>query len=382
MSLSQEEIGRYARHLMLPEVGVAGQDKIRAASVLCIGAGGLGAPLCLYLAAAGIGRLGIVDFDRVDLSNLQRQVIHRTQDIGRAKTESAQEAILALNPGVEVVVHATRIASANALDILRPYDVVVDCTDNFPARFLTNDACVWLRKPNVYGSIFRFEGQASVFAPHLGGPCYRCLYPEPPPPGLAPSCAEAGVLGVLPGLIGTIQATEVLKLILGRGTSLLGRLLVINALEMKFKELKVQRDPDCPVCGHHPTITRLTDHSTTCSLPPNFMNTPMHPDEVAVQEMKRVLDNPASGIQVLDVREPEEYEVARVAGTKLIPLSQLAQRITELDIQGNYYLHCKGGVRSLKAVEFLKQKGFQQVKSVRGGILAWSAEIDSSVPRY
>src|SRR6185369_12240255 len=330
MELNNDEIRRYSRHLILPEVGLAGQKKIRSASVLCIGAGGLGSPIAIYLAAAGIGKLGILDFDTVDFSNLQRQIIHGTEDVGRPKIESASETIARINPNVEVVTYNTRISSENALDLIRPYDIVVDGTDNFPTRYLTNDACVLLKKPNVYGSIFRFEGQASVFAPHLGGPCYRCLYPEPPPPGMVPSCAEGGVLGVLPGIIGCIQATEILKLALGKGSSLINRLLLFNALDMKFRELKLRRDPQCPVCGDHPTIKELIDYEMFCGIVPEPEPT-TNPDEVTVQEMKRALDDPGLGIKVIDVREPDEYEIAHVNGVPLIPLGTLPDRFTELD---------------------------------------------------
>jgi adenylyltransferase/sulfurtransferase len=381
MELSKDEIRRYSRHLSLPEVGRDGQLKLKAASVLCIGAGGLGSPISMYLAAAGIGRLGIVDFDTVDASNLQRQLLHTDADVGRPKTESARETIKGINPHCDVVLHQARLTSENALDLIRPYDIVVDGTDNFPTRYLVNDACVLLKKPNVYGSIFRFEGQASVFAPHLGGPCYRCLYPEPPPPGTVPGCAEGGVLGVLPGVIGCIQATEILKLALGKGTSLMGRLLLFDALDLKFRELKLRRDPQCPLCGEHPTIRELVDYEAFCGSVPEEED-PGHPDEVTVQAMKRALDNPALGIQVVDVREPVEYEIARVAGVSLLPLSQLRDRFTELDPERQYYLHCKAGVRSLKALYFLRQQGFKQVKSVKGGIAAWSDEIDGNVPRY
>jgi adenylyltransferase/sulfurtransferase len=382
MELNNDEIRRYSRHLILPEVGLAGQKKIKAASVLCIGAGGLGSPIALYLAAAGIGKLGIVDFDTVDYSNLQRQILHTDADVGRPKAESARETIHSTNPNCEVVIHNTRITSENALDLIRPYDIVVDGTDNFPTRYLTNDACVLLKKPNVYGSIFRFEGQASVFAPHLGGPCYRCLYPEPPPPGLVPSCAEGGVLGVLPGIIGCIQATEILKLIIGKGTSLVGRLLLFNALDMKFRELKLRRDPECPLCGKNPTIKELIDYEQFCGIPPEPAAPQANPDEVTVHDMKKALDDPKLGIKIVDVREPDEYEIARVKGVALLPLSELPKRFAELDPNQRYYLHCKAGVRSLQAVNFLKEQGFKYVKSVKGGITAWSDEIDRNVPRY
>src|SRR5437773_9223948 len=352
MQLSNEEIRRYSRHLILPEVGLPGQKKICSTSVLCIGAGGLGSPIAMYLAAAGVGKLGILDFDAVDFSNLQRQLLHGTEDVGSPKTESARQTINRLNPNVQVVVHNTRMTSENALEIIRPYDIVVDGTDNFPTRYLTNDACVLLKKPNVYGSIFRFEGQASVFAPHLGGPCYRCLYPEPPPPGMVPSCAEGGVLGVLPGIIGCIQTTEILKLAIGKGTSLVGRLVLFNALDMKFRELKLRKDPQCPICGDQPTIKELIDYEMFCGIQPEPEPT-TNPDEVTVQEMKKALDNPALGIKVVDVREPDEYEIAHVNGVPLIPLGALPDRFTELDPNQQIYVHCKSGVRSLKAVQFL-----------------------------
>ncbi|MHB8521023.1 MAG: molybdopterin-synthase adenylyltransferase MoeB [Limisphaerales bacterium] len=382
MQLSNDEIRRYSRHLILPEVGLAGQKKICSTSVLCIGAGGLGSPIALYLAAAGIGKIGIVDFDVVDFSNLQRQIIHGTGDVGRPKSESARDTIKRVNPNVEVVLHNVRLTSENAVDILQPYDIVVDGTDNFPTRYLTNDACVLLRKPNIYGSIFRFEGQASVFAPHLGGPCYRCLYPEPPPPGMVPSCAEGGVLGVLPGIIGCIQATEILKLALGKGSSLVGRLLLFNALDMKFRELKLRRDPQCPLCGEHPTITKLIDYEQFCGISAEPSVPAANPDEVTVQETKQALDDPKLGIQVIDVREPDEYQIAHIDGVPQLPLSTLAQRFTELDPNQQYYLHCKSGVRSMKALRFLQERGFKYLKSVKGGISAWADEIDSNVPKY
>lgn len=380
MELSSNELRRYSRHLILPEIGLEGQKKIRATSVLCIGAGGLGSPIAMYLSAAGIGKLGIVDFDAVEFSNLQRQILHSTADVGRPKTQSARETIQGLNPEVEVVLHNVRLTSANALEILRPYDIVVDGTDNFPTRYLTNDACVLLKKPNIYGSIFRFEGQASVFAPHLGGPCYRCLYPEPPPPGLVPSCAEGGVLGVLPGIIGLIQATEILKLAAGIGTTLLNRLLLFNALDMRFRELKLRRDPQCPICGENPSITQLIDYEQFCGYSPKDKE--MNPDEVTVQELKRALDDPKLGIKVIDVREPDEYRIAHIEGVSLLPLSQLAQRFQELDPEQEYYIHCKVGGRSMRALQFLRQQGFKRLKNVAGGIDAWSEQIDPSVPKY
>jgi adenylyltransferase/sulfurtransferase len=382
MELNNDEIRRYSRHLILPEVGLSGQKKICSTSVLCIGAGGLGSPIVMYLAAAGIGKLGILDFDSVDYSNLQRQIAHGTEDVGRPKTQSAKETINAINPNVEVVLHNARITSENALDLIRPYDIVVDGTDNFPTRYLTNDACVLLKKANVYGSIFRFEGQASVFAPHLGGPCYRCLYPEPPPPGMVPSCAEGGVLGVLPGIVGTIQATEILKLAIGKGSSLIGRLLLFNALDMKFRELKLRRDPQCPICGENPTITELIDYEMFCGITPEPAVPASNPDEVSVQEMKRAIENPKIGIKVIDVREPDEYQIAHINGVALLPLSTLQQRFTELDPNQQYYIHCKSGVRSLRALQFLREQGFKYLKSVKGGISAWADEIDHSVPKY
>jgi molybdopterin/thiamine biosynthesis adenylyltransferase/rhodanese-related sulfurtransferase len=382
MQLTNDEIRRYSRHLILPEVGMAGQKKICSTSVLCIGAGGLGSPIAMYLAAAGIGKIGIVDFDAVDFSNLQRQIIHATQDVGRPKSESAKETIKSINPGVDVVIHNVRLTSENALEIIAQYDIVVDGTDNFPTRYLTNDACVLLKKPNAYGSIFRFEGQASVFAPHLGGPCYRCLYPEPPPPGMVPSCAEGGVLGVLPGLIGCIQATEILKLALGKGSSLIGRLLLVNALEMKFRELKLRRDSQCPICGENPTITGLIDYEQFCGVLEEPAAFAANADEVTVQEMKKALTDSKLGIKVIDVREPDEYQIAHINGVPLLPLSLLSQRFTELDPNQTYYVHCKSGVRSMKAVQFLKEQGFKYLKSVKGGITAWSDEIDPTVPKY
>jgi adenylyltransferase/sulfurtransferase len=382
MELDNDQIRRYSRHLILPEVGLAGQKKICSTSVLCIGAGGLGSPIAMYLAAAGVGRIGIVDFDTVEFSNLQRQIIHGTKDVGRPKAESARDTIKRINPGADVVIHNVRLSSENALDIIALYDIVVDGTDNFPTRYLTNDACVLLKKPNVYGSIFRFEGQASVFAPHMGGPCYRCLYPEPPPPGMVPSCAEGGVLGVLPGIVGCIQATEILKLALDRGDHLIGRLLLFNALDMKFRELKLRRDPQCPVCGDKPTIKALIDYDQFCGIPEAPAETAANPDEVTVQEMKRALDDPKLGIKVIDVRDPDEYEIAHIKGVPQIPLGDLPQRFTELDPNQQYYIHCKSGMRSMKALKFLREQGFKYLKNVKGGINAWSDEIDHSVPKY
>ena len=382
MQLSNDEIRRYSRHLILPEVGLSGQKKICSTSVLCIGAGGLGSPIAMYLAAAGVGKLGIVDFDNVDFSNLQRQILHTDADVGRPKSQSAKETINGINPGVQVVIHNTRLTSENAIETIKNYDIVVDGTDNFPTRYLTNDACVLLNKPNVYGSIFRFEGQASVFAPHLGGPCYRCLYPEPPPPGMVPSCAEGGVLGVLPGIIGCIQATEILKLALGKGSSLVGRLLLFNALDMKFRELKLRRDTQCPLCGENPTITELIDYEMFCGITPEPETSAQNPDEVTVHDMKQALADPKLGIKVIDVREPDEYEIAHIDGVPLFPLNTLSQRFTELDPNQHYYIHCKIGVRSMKALKFLREQGFKYLKNVKGGISAWADEIDPNVPKY
>ena len=382
VELSNEEISRYSRHLILPEVGMAGQKKLKGTSVLCIGTGGLGSPIAMYLAAAGIGKIGIVDFDVVDYSNLQRQIIHGTADVDRPKVQSGKETLNSINPEVEVVIHETMLTSENALDIIEPYDIVVDGTDNFPTRYLTNDACVLLKKPNVYGSIFRFEGQASVFAPELGGPCYRCLYPEPPPPGMVPSCAEGGVLGVLPGIIGCIQATEIIKLALGKGEPLINRLMLYSALDMSFRELKLRRDPKCPICGENPTITELIDYQEFCGIGHEPDEPQAHPDEVSVQDMKKAMDDSSSDIAFLDVREYDEVEIAKIEGVPLIPLGELPQRFMELDPNQTIYIHCKVGGRSLKAVEFLKQQGFKYCKSVAGGINAWSDDIDSSVPRY
>src|SRR5436309_4120601 len=377
--LTNEEIKRYSRHLILPEVGMEGQERIKAAKVLLIGSGGLGSPLALYLTAAGVGTIGMVEFDTVDFSNLQRQIIHFTPDVGKTKLKSAEEKMKAMNPNLKFIPFQTKLTSDNAMDILKDFDVVIDGTDNFPTRYLVNDACVMLKKPNVYGSIFRWEGMASVFAPHLGGPCYRCWYPEPPPPGLVPSCAEGGVLGVLPGIIGCIQATEILKLALGKGNSLVGRLLLFNALDMKFRELKLRRDRQCPLCGENPTITELIDYEMFCGITPDPDTAAQNPDEVTVHAMQQALDDPKLGIRVIDVREPDEYQIAHINGVPLLPLSALAQRFTELDPNQQYYIHCKSGVRSLRALEFLREQGFKYLKSVKGCIDAWSDEIDHNV---
>ena len=381
VDLSNDEIARYSRHLIMPEVALEGQKKLKSAKVLTVGTGGLGSPLALYLAAAGVGTLGIVDFDVVDESNLQRQILHGTSDVGRPKVESARDKIKDINPNVEVVVHEEALTSENALEIFEDYDVIVDGTDNFPTRYLVNDACVLLNKPNVYGSIFRFEGQASVFYAEEG-PCYRCLYPEPPPPGLVPSCAEGGVLGILPGAIGTIQATETAKLILGIGEPLIGRLLLYDALGMSFREMKLRKDPDCPVCGENPTVTELIDYQEFCGIPQANAATEQANGvpEITVQDLKAKMDN-GEEINVLDVREPHEYEVANI-GVRLIPLGELPQRLVELDQSENFAIHCKTGGRSAKAVKLLQDAGFENVYNVKGGITAWSEEIDPSIPKY
>ena len=380
VELSNEEIARYSRHLIMPEVALDGQKKLKSARVLTIGAGGLGSPLALYLAAAGIGTLGIVDFDVVDESNLQRQIIHGTSDIGRPKMESASDRIKDINPNVHVEAYEEALSSENALEIFKDFDIVVDGTDNFPTRYLVNDACVLLKKPNVYGSIFRFEGQASVFYAEEG-PCYRCLYPEPPPPGLVPSCAEGGVLGILPGAIGTIQATETVKLILGIGEPLIGRLLLYDALDMRFREMKLRKDPSCPVCGENPTVTELIDYQEFCGIPQaNAQAATDEVPEISVQELKKRLDN-GGDVSVLDVREPHEYEVANI-GARLIPLGELPERLIELDKDETFAIHCKTGGRSASAVKLLQEAGFENVYNVKGGITAWSEEIDPSVPKY
>jgi molybdopterin/thiamine biosynthesis adenylyltransferase/rhodanese-related sulfurtransferase len=381
-ALSKDEILRYSRHLIIPEVGMEGQQKLKAAKVLLVGTGGLGAPLGLYLAAAGIGKIGLVDFDVVDFSNLQRQVIHFTSDVGRNKIDSASEKMLAINPHLEIVKHEVALKSENALDILKDYDLVVDGTDNFPTRYLVNDACVLLGKPNVYGSIFRFEGQATVFA-YEGGPCYRCLYPEPPPPGLVPSCAEGGVLGILPGTIGLIQATEAVKLILGIGEPLVGRLLLYDALGMRFRELKLRKNPECPACGEHPTITKLIDYEQFCGIlpQPSKQEAQVTEGEIEVTEVKQKLDR-GDKFVLIDVREPHEYRIASIPGSKLIPLGEVGKRLDELDPQADIVVHCKSGMRSAKACGILKAAGFQHVRNMKGGILAWSDQVDPSVPKY
>jgi molybdopterin/thiamine biosynthesis adenylyltransferase/rhodanese-related sulfurtransferase len=382
--LSNEEILRYSRHLIMPEVGMEGQQKLKAARVLCVGTGGLGSPLALYLCAAGVGTLGLVDFDVVDYTNLQRQIIHSTADVGRKKLDSAAEKLRALNPFVNLRTFDARLSSANALELFREFDIIADGTDNFPTRYLVNDACVLTGKPNVYGSVFRFEGQASVFATKEG-PCYRCLYPEPPPPGMVPSCAEGGVLGILPGLVGIIQATEVIKLILGRGEPLVGRLLLVDALGMKFRELKLRKNPDCPACGTQRTITKLIDYDQFCGIRGEEKVREENPveagiPEMQVEELKRRLDA-GEDLFVLDVREPHEYQICNLGG-HLIPLNDLPQRINELDSSREIVAHCKMGGRSAKAVQFLRQSGFTKVHNLSGGILAWADRVDPKVPKY
>ena len=380
--LSREEILRYSRHLILPEVGMDGQRRLKGASILMVGTGGLGAPLGLYLAAAGVGRIGIVDFDVVDESNLQRQVIHGTKDVGRPKIDSAAETMQDINPRLAVDKYETALSSDNALEILAAYDVVVDGTDNFPTRYLVNDACVLLDKPNAYGSIFRFEGQATVFH-HQGGPCYRCLYPEPPPPGLVPSCAEGGVLGILPAVIGSIQATEAVKIILGKGDSLSGRLLLYDALNMRFRQLRLRRNPECPVCGDNPTVKELIDYQQFCGIPQQAAQeaTREKLPEITPARLKSRLDA-GEDVFVLDVREPHEFEIANIPGTTLIPLGSLPQHVHELDSTADIVVHCKSGFRSGKAQRLLKEMGFSRVTNLTGGILRWSDEVDPSVPKY
>jgi molybdopterin/thiamine biosynthesis adenylyltransferase/rhodanese-related sulfurtransferase len=378
--LSKEEILRYSRHLIMPEVGMEGQLKLKQARVLCIGAGGLGAPLGLYLAAAGIGTLGLVDFDVVDFTNLQRQVTFGTSDVGRPKIAAAAERLRNMNPNIEIKTFETMLTSENALELFKDFDVIVDGTDNFPTRYLVNDACVLLGKPNVYGSIFRFEGQATIFgAP--GGPCYRCLYPEPPPPGLVPSCAEGGVLGVLPGIVGSIQAMETIKLILGSGDSLAGRLLLFDALGMKFRELKLRKNPACPMCGEKRTITKLIDYYEFCGIRGEEAPAPAtQVPEMTPRELKARLDR-GDDLFVLDVREVHEYQICNING-HLIPLGEVPRRVQELDSSKEIVVHCKGGKRSAEAAEFLSKAGFRKLWNLKGGILAWSDEVDSSVPKY
>ena len=382
MNLTNQQISRYSRHLIMPEVGVEGQEKLASSSVLCIGAGGLGSPLALYLAAAGVGRLGIVDFDVVDFSNLQRQIIHSEAKVGKLKVESAKERIHEIKSDVDVETYNIRLTSENALDIVKEYNVVVDGTDNFATRYLVNDSCVLLGKPNVYGSIFRFEGQVSVFDAKRG-PCYRCLYPEPPPPGLVPSCAEGGVLGILPGIVGTMQAAEAIKLIIEKGEPLIGKLLLVDVMEMKIRELKLRKDPDCPICGASPTVTKLIDYEEFCGIGRGEEQiTESESDlEITVDEFSNLL-NGRKDVVILDVREPHEYEICRIKGSKLIPLSELPSRVNELDTADEIIAHCHHGVRSLRATKFLRSMGFKKVKSLKGGIDVWAQEYDQDMPRY
>ncbi|MGA2222258.1 MAG: molybdopterin-synthase adenylyltransferase MoeB [Verrucomicrobiia bacterium] len=395
VKLTNEEIKRYSRHLILPEVGMEGQERLKAAKVLLIGSGGLGSPLALYLTAAGVGTIGMVEFDTVDFSNLQRQIIHFTADVGKHKLKSAEEKMKAINPNLKFIPHPVKLTSENALDILKDYDIVIDGTDNFPTRYLVNDACVMLKKPNVYGSIFRWEGMASVFAPHLGGPCYRCWYPEPPPPGLVPSCAEGGVLGVICGIIGNIQANEAVKLIIGKGKPLMGRLLRFDAMDMSFREYKIPRDPDCPVCGKHPTITKLIDYNQFC--PESFRGgeeagTPrdstvgkedagLGPDDISVEQLKKMRDAKEDFVLV-DVRNPDEFQICTIDGSVKLPLPDLPQRFKELPKDKLIVLHCKTGARSTRALKFLRSHGYPKLKNVAGGINAWAERIDPNVPQY
>jgi adenylyltransferase/sulfurtransferase len=386
-SLSNDEIKRYSRHLIMPEVGMDGQRRLKAGRVLCIGAGGLGSPAAMYLAAAGIGTIGLVDFDVVDFSNLQRQILHGTPDVGRPKLDSARDRLRALNPEIEIRTYGTALSSENALELFEPYDVILDGTDNFPTRYLVNDACVLLGKPNAYGSIFRFEGQASVFGAKEG-PCYRCLYPEPPPPGLVPSCAEGGVLGVLPGIIGVIQATEAIKLVAGIGEPLIGRFLIYDALRMRFRELRLRKDPECPVCGLHPTVTKLIDYEEFCGF------RPAEPEpvaagarakhgtgEITAVELKQRLDR-GDALTLVDVREPNEFQINRIPGARLIPLGEVPRRYVELDTDEEIIVSCKVGARSARAADFLRSVGFKRVLNLRGGILEWIDKVDPSQPRY
>jgi molybdopterin/thiamine biosynthesis adenylyltransferase/rhodanese-related sulfurtransferase len=376
MRLSAEELQRYSRHLLMPEVTSEGQRRLKAARILSIGAGGLGSPAALYLAAAGVGTIGIVDFDEVDLSNLQRQILHGTKDIGRSKLQSARERLRDINPEIEIELHECRFSSENAPELVAQYDMVVDGSDNFPTRYLSNDVCVFARKPNVYGSVFRFEGQTTVFAPHLGGPCYRCLFPEPPPPDSVPNCAQAGVLGVLPGIIGMLQAIEAIKLILGIGEPLVGRLLHFDALKVKFRELNLRRDPECPVCGENPTIFSPIDYEQFCGA-----RTEDKIPTMSARELKRKMDA-REPIELIDVREVFEYEIARIDGAKLIPLGEIADRLNELQRERPIVIHCHSGRRSAEAVQLLQQRGFANVYNLDGGIDAWSDQIDPSVPKY
>jgi molybdopterin/thiamine biosynthesis adenylyltransferase/rhodanese-related sulfurtransferase len=383
IDFSNDEIARYSRHLIMPEVTLDGQKRIKAASVLCIGTGGLGSPIALYLAAAGIGRLGLVDYDVVDFSNLQRQILHGTDDVGRKKLNSARDRIKAINPNVGVDLHDMMFRSENAMQVVQDYDIVIDGTDNFPTRYLSNDVCVLTKKPNIYGSIFRFDGQCTVFAPHLGGPCYRCMFPEPPPPGMVPSCAEGGVLGVLPGIIGVMQAIEAIKLIIGIGDSLIGRLVSFDALKLRFKEFKIRKDPNCPICGDHPTIHELIDYDQFCGIPQADAEAAkeLEVPTITATELKTKIDRKEKFVLV-DVREPFEYDISRIPGSKLIPLGELPARLSELDSADDIVLHCKVGGRSAKALRILQEAGFRKLNNLQGGITAWSDDVDPSIPKY
>lgn len=383
IDFSNDEIARYSRHLIMPEVTLDGQKRIKAASVLCIGTGGLGSPIALYLAAAGVGRLGLVDYDIVDFSNLQRQILHGTDDVGRKKLNSARDRIKAVNPNVQVDLHDMLFRSENAMQVVKDYDIVIDGTDNFPTRYLSNDVCVLARKPNIYGSIFRFDGQCTVFAPHLGGPCYRCMFPEPPPPGMVPSCAEGGVLGVLPGIIGVMQAIEAIKLIIGIGDLLIGRLVSFDALKLRFREFKIRRDPNCPICGDHPTIHELIDYDQFCGIPQADAEAAkaMEVPTITAIELKKRMDRKENFVLV-DVREPFEYEISRIPGSRLIPLGELPARLSELDSADDIVLQCKSGGRSAKALRILQEAGFRKLSNLEGGITAWADEVDPSVPKY
>jgi sulfur-carrier protein adenylyltransferase/sulfurtransferase len=383
IDFSNDEIARYSRHLIMPEVTLDGQKRIKASSVLCIGAGGLGSPIALYLAAAGVGRMGLVDYDVVDFSNLQRQILHGTDDVGRKKLNSAKDRIKAVNPNVQVDLHDMLFRSENAMQVVKNYDIVIDGTDNFPTRYLSNDVCVLMKKPNIYGSIFRFDGQCTVFAPHLGGPCYRCMFPEPPPPGMVPSCAEGGVLGVLPGIIGVMQAIEAIKLIIGIGDSLIGRLVSFDALKLSFKEFKIRKDPNCPICGDHPTIRELIDYDQFCGIPQADAEAAkeLAVPTITATELKQKIDRHDKFVLV-DVREPFEYEIGRIPGSKLIPLGELPARLSELDSADDIVLQCKSGGRSAKALRILQEAGFRKLSNLEGGITAWSHDVDPSVPKY
>ena len=386
--LSNDEVKRYSRHLIMPEVGMEGQRKLKAAKILLIGMGGLGSPLGIYLAAAGIGKLGLVDMDTVDFTNLQRQILYTTADVGKPKIQAAKARLQAMNPHVELQTYETHLSSENALEIFKDYDIVIDGTDNFPTRYLVNDACVLLGKPNVYGSIFRFEGQASVFDA-AQGPCYRCLYPEPPPPGLVPSCAEGGVLGILPGLIGVIQATEAIKILLGKPDTLVGRLLLVNALTMRFRDLQLKKDPSCPICGPKRTITKLIDYQQFCGMPsveaPAAVAATANEREgweIAPTELAELLKKNGSHVKVIDVREPHEWDICHIAGAQLVPLSEFAEHLHELNSADNLILHCKSGARSWKALTILREAGFTKLKNLRGGITAWAEDVDPTMPTY